>query len=84
MARDLQARAWGRTGRTHQRRAFLDTYEIAKEPTGAITDYGGRPSLCDRLDPLTSSTRIKNELEPSDEVLEELIEQERAREKGSR
>jgi hypothetical protein len=84
MARDLEARAatWARA---RQLREFLNAYEASKKPAGAAKEWlVGARHYVERLDPLTSGATIANELEPSDEILEELIAEERAREKGLR
>jgi hypothetical protein len=84
MAMELEAKAsaWARA---RQLRGFLDAYEIANKPTGPAAEWlAAAHHYVDRLDPLTSGATIANELEPSDEVLEQLVERERARKKGSR
>jgi hypothetical protein len=79
MAKELDdhAAAWARA---RQVREFLDAYQAVKKPAGAASDWlAAARQYADRIDPLTSGATIQNEMEPSDGALEQLIEQERAR-----
>jgi hypothetical protein len=83
MARDLEAHAdaWERA---RQLRELLDAYETAKKPVGAAGEWlAAARGYADALDPVVNGGAVARELEPADEVLEQLIAEVRTREKVS-
>lgn len=79
MARELEnlAADWARA---RQLREFLTAYESVKKPVAAAAEWLlAARHYADALDPLTNGTPVASQLEPSDEVLEQLIEEDRQR-----
>jgi hypothetical protein len=83
MAEDLEANA-ARWAQARQLREFLNAYEAGTKPSGAALEWlAAARGYADAIDPLVSDS-VARELEPTDEVLEDLIAQEKAIQSRSR